>query len=120
MSEHLKIIEDRINLIEDRQDRQNANLDRVEGFAAASFFLTLTLVRQLITQKMLDQNQAVTMVEGAIHSLRRLYGVGDDGPSADGPLDYSRLSADLLASHHEAAAEHLLRQLLETLGNRDR
>lgn len=120
MSEYLKIVEDRVNLVEERQDRQIADLDRVEGFAAASFFLTLTLVRQLIVQRALDQDQAIAMVQGAIQSLRRLYGVGDDGQSADAPLDYARLSADLLASHHEATAEHLLRQLLDTLANRDR
>jgi|GEM_PF-4444714 len=120
MSEYLKILEDRVGLIEDHQRQQDTNLDRAEGFAAASFFLTLTLVRQLISQRLMDQSQAIAMIQGAIQSLRRLYGVSDSGQETDAPLDYARLSADLLASHHEAAAESLLRQLLETLGNRER
>jgi hypothetical protein len=96
-------------------DRLREDLRRVEGFAAASFVLNMTLIRELLIAGVLPHERAVGLVENAIDALRRLYAVDGADPFRDDTIDFDRLAAVIGAAQHEEGAETLLRRLLDAL-----
>jgi hypothetical protein len=96
-------------------DRLKGDLLRVEGFAAASFALNMTLIRELLVAGMLPHERAVGLIENAIDTLRRLYRLDSGDPFRNDTFDFDRLASAIDAAQHEEGAEALLRRLLEAL-----
>jgi hypothetical protein len=96
-------------------DRLRSDLLRVEGFAAASFALNMTLIRELLVVGVLPHERAVGMIENAIDALRRLYRLDAIDPFRDDAFDFDRLASAIDAAQQEESAEALLRRLLEAL-----
>jgi hypothetical protein len=96
-------------------DRLRSELLRVEGFAAASFALNMTLLRELLVAGVLPHERAVGLIENAIDALRRLYRLDSLDPFRDDAFDFDRLASAIDATQHEEGAEALLRRLLEAL-----
>jgi hypothetical protein len=115
MDDHDAFFEGDIEQQRTALDRLKADLERVEGFAAASFVLNMTLIRELLVAGVLPRDRAVRLVENAIDALRRLYRLDDVDPFRNDTIDFDRLGAAIDAAQHEESAEALLRRLLATL-----
>jgi len=96
-------------------DRLRSDLLRVEGFAAASFALNMTLIRELLVAGVLPHERAVGLIENAIDALRRLYRLDAIDPFRNDAFDFDRLASAFDAAQQEESAESLLRRLLEAL-----
>jgi len=84
-----------------------------EPLAAASFALSASLLRRLVSTGVLSHADARATVESALFQLRRLYGVSPDDATAP-TLDAIDVDA-LLEAAPESDAERVLLDLLRTL-----
>jgi len=96
-------------------DELRVGLERVEGFAAASFVLSLGLLREILMAGGVSNERAIRLVTAAIGALRRIYRVDEADPFRNDEINYDMLTAAFESVHHEQRAEELLTRLLGAL-----
>jgi hypothetical protein len=88
--------------------------ERPEAFGAAAFVLTANMLRELVADGVVTRERAVSILEGSISTLRRLYSaVPKSGLSM---VERDTFDLDVLINAaHEEEAERLLRAILDGL-----
>jgi hypothetical protein len=104
-----------IGRLAERIDQLEADLRRAESFAASSFVLAITLIREMLVVGQLPAERAAELVRAAIGYLRRMYQVGEVDPFEGDAIDFDRLTVALSRLRHEKGAEDLLKELLASL-----
>lgn len=104
-----------ISRLSAKVEELEADLRRTESFAASSFVLAITLIREMLLAGQLPRERAVALVRAAIGYLRRMYQVGEINPFAEDSIDFDKLAAAVTRLRQEKGAEDLLKELLASL-----
>lgn len=101
--------------LSERIDQLETDLRRAESFAASSFVLMISLIREMLVAGQLPKERAADLVRAAIGYLRRMYQVGEVDPFEGDSIDFERLSVAMSRIRYEKGAEDLLKELLASL-----
>jgi hypothetical protein len=105
----------RLEVLEKELKETKLGLKRAEGFAAASFVLLLSLIRQLLARGDLDGGGASDLVREAVAVLRNMYNVEEAPPVQADSIDLDALLASADRLDREKPAEDLLLKILASL-----
>ena len=99
-------------------EQTQADLQRVEAFAASGFVLTLILLREMLASGKLSQARAVELLTGGIGYLRRMYRLDELEPHDGETIDTDKLLASMAAIDRQKGAEDLLVEVLAAVRKR--